>query len=166
MGDPRRLRKAYSTPKHPWRAEELSQELNLLGTYGLRNKKELWKAQTTLSRIKKRARQLLAAPPSVRGKMEAELTTYLNRMGLAPEGASLDDVLGLSIENVLNRRLQTVVLSRGLTKTIHQARQMIAHRHVAIGDRTVSVPSYFVRRDEEVAVALRPGVSLTGQVQA
>ena len=44
--------------------------------------------------------------------------------------------------------------SRGLTTTAKQARQLIAHKHVSIGDQTVNIPSYQVSLEEEPSIKL------------
>jgi small subunit ribosomal protein S4 len=155
MGDPKKPRKKYTRPRTPWRADLLAQELYIVGTYGLRNKRELWKAQTLLSKIRKQARMLLAAPPEIRAKREATLLTSLAKKGLVSTDATLDDVLSLTVENILARRLQTVVWRKGLASTPYQARQLITHRHIAIGDRVVTKPGYLVSVDEEPKVGFR-----------
>jgi small subunit ribosomal protein S4 len=155
MGDPRKLRKKWSGPRHPWRSEQLARELYLVGTYGLRNKRELWKAMTELSRIRKQARGLLAAPAEVRAKEEAKLLSSLYKKGLVDENATLDDVLSLTVENLLERRLQSVVWRKGFAKTPYQARQLITHRHIKVGDRVINVPGYLVLRNEEDKVKIR-----------
>jgi len=160
MGDVKNPRKQYSTPRNPWKSDDLSQELYLVGTYGLRNKKELWKAKTELSRERKQARELLAAPADIRATQEAKLLKYLNRIGVLGEAATPDDILGLSIENFLDRRFQTVVWKRGLARTPFQARQMITHGHIAIGERRVTIPGYTVKNSEDLEVMLRLGSSM------
>jgi len=162
MGDPKKPRKKYSTPRNPWRTDELSKELFLTGTYGLRNKRELWIAETELSRIRKQARNLLAQPVDVRMSEETRLLKYLKKIGVVGDAAELDDVLGLSIENLLERRLQTVVWKKSIAKSPHQARQMIAHGQVMIGDRVVDIPGYLVGRDEEGSVRLKEGKTIVG----
>ena len=150
MGDPKKPRKNFTSPRNPWRSDQLSQELFLLGTYGLRNKRELWRTQTSLSNYRKQARQLLAASVEIRGREEPKLMTHLSRFGLIQAGqSSLDDVLSLTVENILERRLQTLVWKRGLAKTPYQARQLISHGHIALNNRRVTVPSYLVSPSEE-----------------
>lgn len=149
MGDPKKPRKKYSRPKSPWRSDQLAQELYLVGTYGLRNKRELWKAQTQLSKIRKQARRLLAASEDIRLREERKLLDSLIRKGLVKEGATLDDILSLTVEDVLAKRLQTVIFKKGLAVSPLQARQMIVHGHVTVGERVVRIPSYWVKRDEE-----------------
>jgi small subunit ribosomal protein S4 len=156
LGDPKKPRKKYDSPRNPWRSDQLTEELFLVGTYGLRNKREVWKAKTELSRIRKQARQLLAAPPESRSVEEPKLMGYLSRLGLVVgEGSTLDDVLSLTVENILERRLQSLVWRKGLAYTPYQARQMITHRHVSIGDKVVTIPGYLVHRDEEKSVRIR-----------
>jgi len=163
MGDPKKPRKKYSAPKHPWRSDQLSQELFIIGTYGLRNKRELWKARTELSRIRKQARMLLATPHEIREKKEKELLSSLSNLGIVDLKSSLDDVLGLTVENLLERRLQTVVWKKGIALSPYQARQMITHGHVMIGDKIVTRPGYIVKRDEYDKVRLSDSSTLKSQ---
>lgn len=153
MGDPKKQRKKYESPRFPWRTDALQAELKLLGQYGLRNKRELWRHRTMLSKFRGIARSLLGMSAEQRKKLEMQLLNKLHRLGILPEKAALDDVLDLSIEDILERRLQTIVFQKGLTKSIHQARQLITHRHIIIGKRKVYSPSYLVLRDEEASIA-------------
>ena len=160
MGDPKFSRRIYLRPSHPWEGERIKMENELLKKYGLKNKKELWKAQSVLRRFRQRARQLQAlvryGDPQA-GKEKDELIGRLGRLGVLPiEGASLDDVLALDVEAVLSRRLQTLAFVKGLAFTPTQARQFIVHGHVAIGDRRVTVPGYLVKRTEETVIAYDP----------
>ncbi len=149
MGDPKKPRKKFSRPKSPWRSDQLAQELYLLGTYGLRNKRELWKAETLLSSLRKQARTLLAATKELRMREEGKLLNSLSRKGLIKEGAPLDEVLSLTVEDMLARRLQTMVFKKGMAVSPLHSRQLITHGHVLIGERFVRVPGYLVRREEE-----------------
>ena len=157
MGDPRKPRKKWEGPKHPWIKERLIKELELVGRYGLKNKKELWKAATLARKFRHLARSLLALPEAERAAREKALLDRLYRMGLVDRNATLDDVLGLTAEHVLERRLQTIVYRKGLAKTIMQARQLIVHGHIAIGGRKVTSPGYLVSREEEDLVDYAPG---------
>ncbi len=158
MGDPKKPRKSFSRPKNPWRSEQLAQELYLLGTYGLRNKRELWKTQGELSNIRKQARHLLAASAEVRAKDGKKLLDSLSRRGLVAEGVALDDVLNLSVEDLLGRRLQTLVYKKGAAVSPLQARQLIVHGHVKIGSRTVDIPGYHVTAQEEGSMQVVGGI--------
>ena len=161
MGDPRKQRKKYETPRFPWRTDVLQSELKLQGQYGLRNKRELWRHRTTMSRFREIARSLLGMPAEQRQKLEKQLLDRLHRLGILPETAVLDDVLDLSLEDILERRLQTIVFSKGLAKSIFQARQLITHGHIAIDGKRVPSPSYLVLRDEETKIAYAPTSSLS-----
>jgi small subunit ribosomal protein S4 len=156
LGDPRKQRKKYDTPRFAWRTDILQEELKLLGQYGLRNKHELWRHETTLSNFRGIARSLIGKSAEERKKMEDELVTRLKKLGVLEETAVLDDVLDLTIEDLLERRLQTIVFRKGLAKTIHQCRQLITHGHISIGDRRVTVPSYTVKKEEEKQIAYTP----------
>lgn len=156
MGDPKKQRKKYETPRFPWRVDVLQEELKLLGQYGLRNKRELWRHETMLSKFRGIARSLIGKTPEERKKMEKMLVTRLKKLGIIHETAVLDDILDSTIEDILERRLQTIIFRKGLAKSIYQARQLITHRHIAIGDQRVTVPSYLVRREEENQIKYRP----------
>ena len=156
MGDPKRQRKKYTTPKFPWQAEILQAELKLLGEYGLRNKRELWRCNTILSKLRSNARALLGKSPEERASLESQLLNRLRRMGILTEDSVLDDILDLSVEDILERRLQTIVYRKGLAKTPHQARQLITHGHIMVGERRVFSPGYLVMKDEEDKVTYHP----------
>ncbi|MGQ9759133.1 MAG: 30S ribosomal protein S4 [Candidatus Methanomethylicaceae archaeon] len=149
MGDPKKCRRRWEGPRHPWKKENLDKELSLVGKYGLRNKKELWIANSLLRTYREQASSILGLEESQRIKKERELINKLFKMGLLEEDAILDAVLGLSVEDILERRLQTVLVKLNLAKTPYQARQMIVHGHVYVGNRRVSVPGYLVSREEE-----------------
>ena len=157
MGDPKKPRKKWEGPSHPWRKEVLEEELVLVGEYGLRNKRELWIAKTILRRIRAKARKLLALPEAERVERSKPLIRRLYRMGLLPsEDATLDDVLGLTVRDVLERRLQTLVYKKGLALSIYHARQLIVHGHIAINGRRVRSPGYLVSREEEDKIGYYP----------
>ncbi len=156
MGDPKRHRKKYKTPRKPWDEARLREELEIIGTYGLRNKRELWRVKTELSRIRRMARSLLAKSPEERAEVEKQLLSKLYRMGLVEEDATLDDVLGLTVKDLLERRLQTMVYRLGLAKTVHQARQLIVHGHISVNGRRVRSPGYIVKRGEEDTITYWP----------
>jgi small subunit ribosomal protein S4 len=156
MGDPKKQRKKYETPRFAWRTDTLQAELKLLGQYGLRNKRELWRHETMLSRFRENARSLLGKSTEERAKPETQLLARLKRLGILSETAAIDDVLDLSIEDFLERRLQTMVFNKGLAKSIYQARQLISHGHVTVDNHRVKSPSYLVLRDEEAKITYAP----------
>lgn len=156
MGDPKRQRKKYSTPRHPWQKDRIEHELQIIGKYGLRNKKEIWKMKTRIETFRGIAKKLLALSAEEAEKKRKELISKLNRLGILLETASLDDILSLTIEDILERRLQTVVVHKGLAKSMHQARQFIIHGHIAIGGRRVTSPSHIVQRKDETELSFAP----------
>ncbi len=110
---------------------------------------------------------MLAAPSDVRGREEPKLLTHLGKLGLIQMGQStLDDVLSLTVENVLERRLQTLVWKRGLAKSPYQARQLISHGHIALNQRRMTIPSYLVGATEEGSLSYSPGSKYSKLVQA
>ena len=154
MGDPRKQRKIYSRPKHPWTGERIEEENKLQGEYGLKNKSEIWKAKATVGRFRTRARELLGSGREDvdSKKRESELMTKLNQMGLL-ESDVLEDVLSLKVNDLLERRLQTIVYRTGLANTIKQARQFIVHRKVLVNGKILSAPSYLVRMEDKLSLA-------------
>src|SRR4030043_993660 len=160
MGDPKKQRKKYETPRFLWRRDTLQEELKLLGLFGLRNKHELWRHETTPSKFRGIARSLISKTPEEREKMENELLTRLKKIGLLQETAALDNVLDLTIEDLLERRLQTIVFRKSFAKTAYQSRQLITHGHITIGNRRITIPSYIVSREQEPQIAYSPQSTL------
>jgi small subunit ribosomal protein S4 len=161
MGDPKKQRKKFDTPRFPWQTDMLDAELKLLGQYGLRNKREIWRHKTLLSKYRGIGRSLLGMSAEERSKQEKQLLDRLHRIGILAEEAELDDVLDMSLGDILERRLQTLVFQRGLAQSIQQARQLIAHGHISIGGRKVSSPSYLVLKEEEEKLSYSPKSPLT-----
>ena len=156
MGDPKYPRKVWRKPKRPLNYELKMDELQTLGTFGLRTKRELWKAHTELSRVRQQARSLLALTEEARAEKEPILLKSLSRIGLVSENSSLDDVLNLKPTDLLARRLQTIVSKKLGFKTPYQARQAVIHGHIMVGDRKVDIPSYTVTVAEEDSVKFSP----------
>lgn len=148
----RRLRKKSKRPKRPWDAERIKEEKALMKKYGLRRKREIWKAEAILRSFRQRARELIATRDK---QKEKALIGKLSRMGLLPEKAEVEDVLSLNIENILDRRLQTMVFKKGLAKTPLSARQMIVHGHVFVGEKKIFFPSYLVNVEEENKIIVK-----------
>jgi small subunit ribosomal protein S4 len=149
MGDPRKTRKKFKRPLKIWDKTNIEREKTLVQAFGLKNKREIWKMETTLSKKRYSARSLLALPLEERMQREQELLKSLARLGVLDEKASLDDVLTLTVESLLERRLQTIVWRKGLANTAKQARQFITHGHIAIGGRRATAPGHMVTAEEE-----------------
>lgn len=142
----KRQRKKYERPKKMWDKERIESEKELLKNFGLRKKREIWRAQSLLRKYRRMARELAARKDKEKEKV---LVEKLVKLGLLPEKSSLDDVLGLTVENILERRIQTIILRKGLATTPKQARQLIIHGKVILNGRKIVYPSYFVERKEE-----------------
>ena len=160
MGDPKFSRRSYDTPSHPWQGERIKAEVVLVNQYGLKNKTEVWKAQTILRNFRGQSRELQARlrGGEAQAKIESEaLIAKCGRMGLLPmDGATLNDILTLNEEDILSRRLQTIVFEKGMASTVGQARQMIVHGHIFMNGHRVTVPGYIVTRKEEASIMYDP----------
>jgi small subunit ribosomal protein S4 len=156
VGDPKNPRRMWKKPKRPLNYELKMAELKILGTFGLRTKRELWKAHTELSRVRHQARSLLALRQEERQEKEPILMNSLSRIGLVSNESTLDDVLNLQVNDLLSRRLQTIVSRNFGFKTPYQARQAVIHGHIMIGDRKVNIPSYIVKLEEEKNIHFSP----------
>ena len=156
MGDPKTSRRVWQKPKRPLNYDLMMDELKTLGTFGLKTKRELWKTQTELSRVRLQARSLLALRQDERERKEPILMQSLSKIGLVNEDSTLDDVLNLQVTDLLSRRLQTIVQRKLYFKTPYQARQAIVHGHIMIGDSVVTIPSYIVKTEEEAKIHLIP----------
>ncbi|KAI9355898.1 hypothetical protein DFJ73DRAFT_823901 [Zopfochytrium polystomum] len=144
--------KTYKVPKRPFESARLDQELKLAGEYGLRNKREIYRVGLTLSKIRRAARDLLTRPEKDAKRLFEgnALIRRLIRVGVLDETkAKLDYVLGLRIDDFLERRLQTQVFKLGLAKSIHHARVLIRQRHIRVGKQIVNIPSFMVRLDSQ-----------------
>jgi small subunit ribosomal protein S4 len=163
MGDPKSQRRSYTKPEHPWQGDRIEEEDEYVRKYGLKNKKEFWKAESFLRDQRAQARNYLplVLRDDEQGIKEADqLLDKLHRLGILESDANLDDVLALGVDAILSRRLQTVTYLKGLANTPTQARQFIAHGHIAIGDRKVTVPGKLVERSEEPDIRYAPGSPL------
>ena len=159
MGDPKFSRRSYDTPSHPWQGERIKAEVEIVRAFGLKNKTEVWKAQTVLRNLRKQSRDLQARlrTGDAQAKIEADaLINKCGRLGYLTSDATLNDILTLKEEDVLSRRLQTIVYEKGLANTIKQARQMITHGHIYMNGHRVTVPGYIVTRLEESSIEYNP----------
>ena len=167
MGDPKFSRKTYDTPSHPWQGERIKAEVEVVRAFGRKNKTEVWKAETILRNLRKQSRDLQARLRSGDKQAQVEADALLNkcgRLGYLPVGSNLNDILSLKDEDVLCRRLQTIVFEKGLASTIKQARQMITHGHIFMNGHRVTVPGYLVTRAEESSIEYNPSSPYTDEM--
>jgi small subunit ribosomal protein S4 len=159
MGHPKFSRPSYDTPAHPWKKGRIEEEHALKEQFGLKKvggMKEIWKSKSKLRRWRQNAMKLIGRGDTTEGHFAREksdlLASLVNR-GLLGEGALLDDVLQINVEHVLSRRLQSQVYYHGLAGSMRQARQLVIHGHIAVGDQKMTVPSYIISRDEEAQLS-------------
>lgn len=149
----KKQRKKYERPKRPWDKERIESEKKLKETYGLRRKNEIWRAESILRNYRRIARQLAANTDVENQKI---IIDKLHKLGLIQANSTLDDILALQTESLLDRRLQTVVVRKGLANTLKQARQYIVHGHIALDGRRNRWPSTIVKLEEEASVSFYP----------
>ncbi|MEN9626153.1 MAG: hypothetical protein RL557_481 [archaeon] len=144
----KRQHKKYARPRKPFDKIRIEEEDVLVEKYGLKNKKEIWKAEAKIAKLRNQAKKLIVADEE---KKQAFLAR-LQKKGFKAE--KIPDVLALDKEDLLKRRLQTIVHAKQLANTAKQARQFITHKHIAIGDHIVNIPSYHVSVEEEPSIRL------------
>jgi len=155
--------KFYETPNHPYQGERIAEESDLLGRYGLKNKEELWRAQSELRSYRREARDLLGTTNQEEREGE-EFLARLKRIGVLGETDELDSVLSLDVTDVLERRLQTVAYRKGIANTPKQARQFITHGHVTLDGHRVTAPSHKVEVAAEDAIEFDETSPLTDEL--
>ena len=148
--------KSYETPNHPYQGARIAEEHDLLGRYGLKNKEELWRAESELRSFRREARELVGraqGDADLAAEQGEDFLGRLRRVGILGDEEGLGDVLSLGVTDVLERRLQTLVYRKGLANSPKQARQFITHGHIAVNNRRVRVPSYKVDVSDESTIS-------------
>jgi small subunit ribosomal protein S4 len=140
-----RQHKRYSRPRKLFEKTRIEGENVLMNKYGLKNKKEIWKADSYIERIRVQAKKLITASQ----EKQEEFIARLAKLGMIKSNSKIDDVLALTKESLLERRLQTLTFKKGLAKTIKEARQLINHRHILLDNEIVTIPSRIVLLEEE-----------------
>jgi len=165
MGDPRKTRKKFARPMHPWEAVRIKEEGLIKRNYGLTNKKEIWKASTELRRLKLQAKKLIRerSKPGYLQSEEKKFLKSLEKYGWATEDSPLEAVLTLELKELLDRRLQTIVYKKGLALTIKQARQFIVHGHIIVNEKKITIPGYKVTVNEEHGLSFNQTSTLTNE---
>ena len=165
MGDPKFPSKHYNTPSHPWQKVRIEEERTLIHQYGLKNKKEIWKANTKIRSMRRQARKLTASSGDDQAQKEKGLLlSKLNRIGLLEQDSGLEDVLRMTAENILDRRLQTQVYLQGLASTAKQSRQLIIHGHISVDGAVTRVPGMIVTRLQEKNISYSPSSALNSDL--
>ena len=165
MGDPKFPSKHYNTPSHPWQKVRIEEERTLIHQYGLKNKKEIWKANTKIRSMRRQARKLTATSGDEQAQKEKNLLlSKLNRLGMLDQESGLEDVLRMTPENILDRRLQTQVYLQGLASTAKQARQLIIHGHISVEGAVTRVPGMLVTKLQEKNITYSPSSALNSDL--
>ncbi|KAL6121792.1 hypothetical protein NUSPORA_01242 [Nucleospora cyclopteri] len=172
MGGVIRRRKLATTPRNPWEKQRIVKELQLLGTYGLKNKRELWTTLTIAKKDKEQARRLLITTDKEEFMTEGRaLLNRLFKLGLitgvdynSEEDISrcLKDVLNLEISNYLDRRLQTIVIKMHLSRNIYHARSLITQKQICVRGNVVDKPGMLIRCDNEGFIEYKLNSCATG----
>ena len=160
MGSVKKTRSKYSGPSHPWQRARMEEEAPLKKEYGLKNKTEIWKMNSFMKKIKFTAKKLISLTTEQAQIEKAHLIAKINNYGfLGQKAVRAEDALNITLKNMLERRLQTQVVKKGLARSVNQARQMITHRHITVDGKMITSPSYIVRVSEEskIAFASRSG---------
>lgn len=147
MGDPKKIRKKFMTPKHPWQKARIDEERDLKREYGLKNKREIWKQQSVLKRFIDNYKK--TGTSAQFQKEREELLTKMTSLGIIKSNAKADDILGLHLKDVLERRLQTILCRKSMAHSMKQARQFIVHRHIAVDGQVITSPAYLVPVEEQ-----------------
>jgi len=145
----KRKHKSYSRPKRPFDKNRIEEEAKIKKEFGLKNKKEIWKAETKIKSIREKAKKLISAEP----EKQKALFDRLKKIGL--EVNSIADVLSLDKKDFLNRRLQTMVFNKKLATTPKGARQLITHKKILVDGKIVNIPSYIVSVSLENKISLK-----------
>lgn len=145
---PRRKHKIYTRPKKAYDKVRIEEENSLIKKYGLKSKREIWKADSAIGKIRRQAKLLLTRTAEEQEKFIGRL----KKQGFRAE--KISDVLSLDKEDYLKRRLQSIIVKRKIASTPKQARQFIVHKHIKINNKKVNIPSYLVQIDEEDKIEL------------
>lgn len=148
----KKQRRKFEKPLKPYDKVRIEKEKEILKKYGLRRKKEIWRAESILRNFRRRARRLVAEKNK---EKEKEILKKLEKLGLVNKNADLDDVLALEVENILERRLQTLVHKKGLSNTLKHARQSIVHGYITVNNRRVRWPSMIINIEQESRISLK-----------
>jgi len=156
MGHPKFSRPKFDTPKHPWKKARIDEEHDISARHGLKNMKEIWKARSQLRRMRQQAMKLIGKVDASHPhwmKEKEDLLHSLIRKGILSEESTIDDILTLNVEDILNRRLQYRVYAKGLASSMKQARQLVTHGHITVAEQKITIPSYAITREEEDLIA-------------
>ena len=154
MGDPKKQRKKFSSPTKRWSKERIDEEKELVKEYGLKNKKEIWKAESKLRNFTRQTKRLVAITTKQAEREKEQLLLKLKSLSLLPVTARTENILDLNLRVILDRRLQTLVYQKGMARSVKSARQMITHGHILVNKIKLTIPSYLVNSKEEQLITI------------
>ena len=160
MGDPKKQRKKFSKPDHPWRKERIESEKEIVQQYGLKRKQEIWKMDSMLKKFLNRAKSLIAQRSAQSELEKKQLLSRLHTLGLLKKDSRIEDILNLTLKDVMERRLQTLLCRKNLSNSMLQSRQFITHEFVAVGNRKITSPSHLISLQEEPNIKLVKAMNL------
>ena len=148
---------------HPWNKTAIEEEAVIKFEYGISRKKEIYLMRSFLKRYRDIAKRL-SIDTTAQGAKEAQASLdKLKRYGFLAEDASLNQVLALTLKDILERRLQSIVFRKGMSRSIKQARQFITHRHILVSGKEITSPAYLLTLDEEAALSFKESSSLASE---
>ena len=145
----KRKHKRYSKPKRPFDKTRIDEEAKIKKDFGLKNKREIWKAEAKIKSFREKAKKLIRASE----KEQKLLFDRMKKIGLNVN--SIADILSLDKRDYLQRRLQTIVAKKRLATTMRSARQLISHKKILVNGKVVSIPSFVVTTDLENKITLK-----------
>lgn len=161
MGDPKKTRRKYDTPSHPWQRDRITEEKALFEEYGLHNKMEIWRMKTKLKNFKDQVKALASRIDEQSKLEQKQLVDRLVSLGLMKVSDPVDVILGLTNKDMFERRLQTVLVRKGLARSMKQSRQFITHGHVMVSKKKVTFPSFIVGLKDEALIEFMPTSTLS-----
>jgi small subunit ribosomal protein S4 len=157
-----RKKNLYARPKKLYEKIRINEENELKRKYALKSKREIWKTVAKLKYFRHRAIDLAKAPSD-------EQNVFIGKLkGLGLNVNTISDILALKLQDILERRLTTIVCKRKLANTPQHARQLVAHKKVLVGEKVIRAPSFIVpvSLEKEIsvkAVAKKPKVEVKSE---
>lgn len=145
---PKRQTKKYNRPRKMFDINLIKEENDLIKKYGLKSRREVWRADFAIETIRNIAKRLITAP-------EKDKEVFLEKQ--RKKGFSVNniaEVLSLNKEDYLKRRLQSIVVSKKLATTHKHARQLIVHKHITLNGNRIGSPSHLTTVTEENSLQL------------
>jgi len=117
--------------------------------------------RTTLGNWRSLARKSRTMSQERATEVQQTLINKLVKLGILGPDARFEDILLLTVEDILRRRLQSLVFEKGFAKTIYQARQFVVHGHIQVRGKKINAPSYIVKKEEEDMIGYTPSSPLS-----